>query len=44
MNHVPINRWTVGLALVLAAVFGGDFVSAVARAVMALSGPYLPAV
>lgn len=41
--NVPLNRWTVGVVLVLAAVFGGDFVSALARAVGIFTMPYVPA-
>lgn len=42
--NIPVNRWTVGAVLVLAALMGPDFVSAVMRAMVALGGAYVPAI
>lgn len=42
--NIPMNRWTIGLILVASALFGGDFVSAVMRAVTAMGQAYVPAV
>jgi len=42
--NIPVNRWTVGIAVALISVFGGDFVSAVMRVVMAIGYNNVPAV
>jgi hypothetical protein len=41
--NIPLNRWTVGLVLVVAALIGGDFFTAVMRAVVAMGNAYVPA-
>lgn len=42
--NIPVNRWSVGIVLAMAAVFGGDFVAAILRAVTAVGSIYVPAV
>lgn len=42
--HIPVNRWTVGLTVLLLSVFGGDFLAPVMKAVAILSAPYVPAI
>lgn len=42
--NIPVNRWTVGLTVALLSVFGGDFVAAIMRVVMAMGHAYVPAV
>jgi len=43
MYQIPVNRWTVGIAAALLAVFGGDFIAPIANIVAMLSAPYSPA-
>jgi len=42
--NIPVNRWTVGVVLVIVALMGGDLTSAVFRAVIAMGNAYVPAV
>lgn len=42
--NIPLNRWTIGLVLAVAALFGGDVLTAVLRAVSALGLAYVPAI
>jgi hypothetical protein len=44
MYQIPLNKWTISAFLALAALMGGDFFSAVMRAVTALGSSYVPAV
>ena len=41
--HIPVNRWTVGVMVLLGLVFGSDFVEPLFKAVAVLSAPYSPA-
>jgi N-acetylglutamate synthase/N-acetylornithine aminotransferase len=43
MKNIPVNRWVIGGILVLTAVFGGDFVTAVFRVLQAVGYSYMPA-
>lgn len=43
MYQVPVNRWTVGIAAALLAVFGGDFIAPIAKIVSMLTAAYSPA-
>lgn len=43
MKNIPVNRWTVGVAVLLAVFFGSDFVAPVMKAIAVLSAPYVPA-
>lgn len=42
--HIPVNRWTVGLAALLAMVFGSDIVEPIYRIIGILALPHVPAV
>lgn len=42
--HIPVNRWTVGVAVLLTLVFGSDIVAPFLKAVAILSAPYSPAI
>jgi len=44
MKHIPVNRWTLGLTVLIAVVFGSDFVAPILKAIGILSAPYVPAI
>lgn len=44
MKQIPVNRWTMGLALALAVFFGNDFIAPILKAIAVVSSPYIPAV
>lgn len=44
MKQIPVNRWTVGIVLILSIVFGNDFIAPILKAVGILTSPYVPAV
>lgn len=41
--NIPMNRWTIGAVLALAALLGPDFLSWAMGVVAAMGGAYLPA-
>ncbi len=43
MYKVPLNRWTVGIAAALLALFGGDMLAPLAKVIGALTAAYTPA-
>lgn len=43
MMNIPVNRWTVGAVIILTAIFGGDFVSAIMKAITVIGASYVPA-
>lgn len=42
--NIPINRWTILAVVVASAIFGGDFVSSIMKAVAVMTMGHLPAV
>lgn len=42
--HIPVNRWTVGLVLLLSFVFGSDIVEPVYKVIGILTAPHVPAI
>jgi len=44
MKNIPVNRWTILVVLVITALGGGDLVTRLLSAVMALGGANAPAV
>lgn len=42
--NIPLNRWTILAVLAVTALMGGDFMSAVLRAITAMGAAYVPAV
>jgi len=42
--NIPVNRWTILVVLAVTALMGGDFTSAILRAVIAMGNAYVPAV
>lgn len=42
--QVPLNRWTVGTALIVVAFFGEDLMAPVLKAIAILSQSHVPAV
>jgi len=44
VKHIPVNRWTLGLTVLLAVVFGNDFIAPIMKAIAVLSSPYVPAI
>lgn len=43
MKTIPVNRWTVGIVMALALIFGNDFLAPIMKAVGILTQPYIPA-
>lgn len=43
MKSIPVNRWTVGVVLVLTLFFGSDFIAPLMKAVGIITAPYVPA-
>lgn len=44
MKNIPVNRWTLGAAALLAIFFGNDFVAPILKAIGILAAPYVPAI
>lgn len=44
MWKIPVNRWTVGAVVAVLAIFGGDFVAPIMKAIAVMSAPYVPAI
>lgn len=41
--HIPVNRWTVGIAAAIALIFGQDFLAPIMKAIAVLSSSHIPA-
>jgi len=44
MKNIPVNRWTVGIAVLLMTFFGSDIIEPFMKAVGILTNPYVPAI
>lgn len=42
--NIPVNRWTVGIALALTLIFGNDIVAPLIKAIGIMTSPYVPAI
>lgn len=42
--QIPVNRWTMGALLAAVAIWGGDFLAPLMKAIAILSAPYVPAI
>lgn len=44
MYQIPVNRWTIGGIVAVLAIFGGDLIAPIMKALAVLTSNHMPAI